>query len=143
MLDALEEPMVIEQHDVKAHVRVPRDFERGIHIDEEAVIEPRGEPAIVVDDAGAAVAEDEPARDGEAEARDLVEVARNRLAPRRDAEMRPPDVPAEVEPVEHRLAVRGPRVIDAVDEIKAQGSKLNVHSRWHSGVRYEQSCRLS
>ena len=82
VLDAFEQPVMIEQHEIDAHVRLARDFERGIDIREEPVIEARGEASIVVDDARAAVAEDEPARDEEAETRDLVEVASNRVVAR-------------------------------------------------------------
>ena len=101
--DAAEHPRMIEQHEIERDAVRGGDLERGVEILEEVGIEAGRQIAIVVDDAGAAVAEHEPADDAEAEAGHVGEVALDRGAPRGDAEMRPPHVGAEVEPVEDRV----------------------------------------
>src|SRR5258705_760773 len=78
--DAAKQPVMIEQHEIEADAGAARDLEADINVGEELLVEAGRQAAVVVDDARAAVAEDEPARDDEAEARHLVEIALDRRA---------------------------------------------------------------
>ena len=88
----------------------------GVEIDEEVRVESGGKAALVEDDAGPAVAEDEPADHREPERRHVAEVTRHRRAAGRHTQVRPPDIGAEIEPVVDDAAVSGPGVVAAVVE---------------------------
>ena len=107
---------MIEQHQIETDVVRGGNLEAGVEILEEVGIEARRQVAIVVHDAGAAVAEDEPADHPQTQARHLGEVALDRGAACGDAEVRAPHVGAEVEAVEAAPAVGGPRVVAPVRE---------------------------
>ena len=109
-------PAMIEQDEVDPDARVARNLQPGVKVGKEMRIESGRETAIVIDNAGAAVAEEEPARHGESQRRHLLEVARHRVSARRNAKMRTPHVRTEIQPVEDCLAVGGPRVIASMQE---------------------------
>jgi hypothetical protein len=81
------------------------------------LVEPGRQTPIVVDDTRAAVAEDEPPRDDEAQSRHVAEIARDRFAACRHAEVGTPDIDAEVQAVENGLAVSGPGIVHTVNEL--------------------------
>jgi hypothetical protein len=129
--DPAEQPVVIEQHQVDADVGIARDLEPGIQVRKELLVESGRKAPVVVRDSRAAVAEHKPARDDEAETGHVIEVARDRVAPCRDAEVRSPHVGTEVQPVEDRLPVGGPGIVHAVNKWFAgrHGSRVR---RWRA-----------
>src|ERR1051325_18109 len=115
-MNAPEQPVMIQENEVDADLCLARNFERSVDVREEPIVKTSRQSAIVVGDARPSIAEHEPSRDGEAETRDVVEIARNGVATRGHAQVRSPDVGAEVETVEDRAAIRGPGVVDTVHE---------------------------
>ena len=111
---SLEHPVVIEENQGETHVHAPCDFTGRVEIGKEMRIDAGRQAPVVVHDAGAAVGEDEPAHDAEAHRRHRGKVLFDRGAARRDAEVRAPDIRAEVQPVVDRRAVGRPRVVAAV-----------------------------
>src|SRR5262245_9249851 len=93
---------MVEQDEHEPDARVARDLERRIKIGEHERVEAGRKAAVVVENAAATVGEEEPPHDGEAERRHAREISGDGLTPRRDAEMRAPDVGAEIESVEDR-----------------------------------------
>jgi hypothetical protein len=118
-----EHPAVIQQDEGDGDARIARDLERRVQVGKEMRIEPRGQSAVVVGDARPSIAEHEPARHGESQRRHLREITPDRIPACRDAQVRSPHVGAEVEPVEHGLAIGRPRVIASVQVL---------HSSHHS-----------
>src|SRR5262245_23217352 len=114
---------MIEEHEIEPDLNSGGDFEGSVEIGEKVGVHPNGRSTIVVHDPRATVAKDEPARDREPEPCHPDEIARDRVAARRDAEMRPPDIGAEIETVEDRPAVGRPRVVAAV-QILGQGRRI-------------------
>jgi hypothetical protein len=113
-----EHPRMVEQDEVERNAARRRDFKRGIEVGEEVHIEAGRQIPLVVDDAGPAIAEHEPSHDVQPQARHLVEIPFDGDPARRHAQMRPPHVGAEVEPVEDCLAVRGPWVVAPMREMR-------------------------
>src|SRR5687768_7192589 len=107
---------MIEQDKREANPRTGCHLARGIEIGEEVRINSNGEAPVVIDNAGAAVGKHEPAGDAEAERGHLREITLDRQPARGDAEVRSPDVRAEIETVVDGRAVGRPRVIAAVPE---------------------------
>ena len=104
--DTFEQPAVIQQHERQLHPDVPRHLARRIKISEEVRIEADRHSAAVVDDAGAAVGEEEPPRDAEAERRHRREIVLDRRPTCGHAQVRAPDIGAEVEAVIDSRTVR-------------------------------------
>ena len=113
---APKEPVMVEEDEVDPDTGVARNLEAGVDIGKELLIEPARQAAVVEDNSGATVAEQEPPDDDEPETRHLVEIAGDCIAACRNAQMRSPDVGAEVEAVEDGCPVSGPGVVAAVNE---------------------------
>jgi hypothetical protein len=125
-----EHPTEIQEHEVDADPCLERDLQSRVEVAKDVRIDPDRQPAIVEHDPRTPVAEDEPPGRGETKRGHLREIARHRSAPRRHAQVRSPDVVAEVETVKDRFAVSGPRVIAPV-YVRVQGSRLKAQGSRH------------
>ena len=145
--DTGEHPPVIQHHQRQTDAGRSRNLERGIHVAQQERIESLGQAVLVVDDAAAAVAQHEPPRHREAELRHGREVGGHGVTTGGDAEVRPPDVGAEIETVENGGAVRRPRVVAPVPEERRRHGCCMVcrylSSSAASAPLYDATCRRS